>query len=164
VETVVHRNIIALIALSFLIAPSSSGAAAFSKRTTAAANAQMRQLLRFMDADKNGDVSKDEFVQFLSSKFDQIDVNKSGELERSEMASASRFGRRTNAAASADIRRLVRLMDADQNGNVSKDEFIQFISATFDRLDVNKSGTLEREELRQLNDPNWIICHDMHIC
>jgi len=56
------------------------------------------------------------------------------------------------------------MMDTDKNGTVSKDEFIEFMSQTFDRLDVNKSGQLEREELRGLDDPNWIVCHDMHIC
>jgi len=74
------------------------------------------------------------------------------------------FGKRTDAAAAINARQLVRLMDTDKNGTVSKDEFMQFMSQTFDRLDVNKSGELEREELRQLDDPDWIICHDMGIC
>jgi Ca2+-binding EF-hand superfamily protein len=55
-------------------------------------------------------------------------------------------------------------MDTDKNGTVSKDEFLQFISQTFDRLDVNKSGGLERNELRRMADPNWMICHDLRIC
>jgi hypothetical protein len=29
---------------------------------------------------------------------------------------------------------------------------------------VNKSGQLEREEVRRLDDPNWILCHDLSIC
>jgi hypothetical protein len=29
---------------------------------------------------------------------------------------------------------------------------------------VNKSGQLEREELRRLDEPNWILCHDLSIC
>jgi hypothetical protein len=29
---------------------------------------------------------------------------------------------------------------------------------------VNKSGQLERDELRRLDDANWIICHDLRIC
>jgi hypothetical protein len=43
-------------------------------------------------------------------------------------------------------------------------EFLKFMSDTFDRLDIDKSSALERKELRQLNDPNWIVCRDPHIC
>jgi hypothetical protein len=28
----------------------------------------------------------------------------------------------------------------------------------------NKSGQLERDDLRRLDDPNWILCHDLSIC
>jgi hypothetical protein len=29
---------------------------------------------------------------------------------------------------------------------------------------VRKSDQLEREEVRRLDDPNWILCHDLSIC
>jgi hypothetical protein len=29
---------------------------------------------------------------------------------------------------------------------------------------VHKNGQLEREEVRRLDDPNWILCHDLSIC
>lgn len=61
---------------------------------------------------------------------------------------------RTRAAADRDVKELLRLMDKDQNGSVSKDEFLQFMSQTFDRLDVNRSGQLERNELRH-GVPHW---------
>jgi Ca2+-binding EF-hand superfamily protein len=38
-------------------------------------------------------------------------------------------------------------MDQDKNGVVSKEEFMQFMEAEFDRLDVDKSGGLSAEEL-----------------
>jgi Ca2+-binding EF-hand superfamily protein len=71
---------------------------------------------------------------------------------------------RYQCSSSNRVRKLVRLLDTDKNGTVSKDEFLQFISQTFDRLDVNKSGGLERNELRRMADPNWMICHDLRIC
>jgi Ca2+-binding EF-hand superfamily protein len=46
-------------------------------------------------------------------------------------------------------------VDKDKNGTVSKDEFMQFMSAEFDRLDVDKSGTLEHKELRPVRSPGW---------
>ena len=136
-----------------------------SKRTAATASSDVRKLLRLMDKDRNGSVSKDEFMQFMSQTFDRLDVNKGGELESKETLSATfPFGVRTNAAAKVDVQQLLRKMDSDKSGAVSKDEFLQFMSQTFSHLDVNKNDRLEREELRQLDDPNWIVCHDLRIC
>ena len=65
---------------------------------------------------------------------------------------------RTKAIATQDVRQLMQLMDKDMNGSVSKTEFMDFMSQTFDRLDVNKSGQLESEELQLLTKPNWVGC------
>jgi hypothetical protein len=42
---------------------------------------------------------------------------------------------------------LLFLMDADQNGKVSKKEFMNFMSKEFDRLDTNHDGELDVKEL-----------------
>jgi Ca2+-binding EF-hand superfamily protein len=72
-------------------------------------------------------------------------------------ALAQRVSKRTASAATRDVQQLMRMMDIDMNGTVSKDEVMNFMSQTFDRLDVNKSGTLEPNELRQTTLPNWLI-------
>lgn len=58
--------------------------------------------------------------------------------------------RRTWAVGEKHVAELLRLMDRDQNGRVSKEEFLTFMSAEFDRLDRDKSGELTREELSRL--------------
>ena len=58
--------------------------------------------------------------------------------------------RRTWAAGEKRVAELLRMMDQDQNGRVSKQEFMNFMSAEFDRLDVNRSGELEPNELSRL--------------
>ena len=68
----------------------------------------------------------------------------------------SALSNRTNAVARADVRQLVNLMDKDKNGVVSRDEFLQFMGQIFDKLDINRSGQLERSELRQMTNPNWL--------
>jgi Ca2+-binding EF-hand superfamily protein len=159
------RTIIALLAMSFVAGTVSTAALAASKRTDAAAQSDVRNLLRLMDKDKNGSVSKDEFMQYMAQAFDRLDVNKNGQLERNELTNTKfPFSKRTHDATVADVGQLERMMDSDSNGTVSKDEFMQFMSQTFDRLDVNKSGELESEELRHLNDPDWIVCKDLGIC
>jgi len=67
-----------------------------------------------------------------------------------------RTSQSTAGAAQADVRQLLRMIDKDKNGTVSKEEFLQYMGQTFDRLDVNKSGQLEPNELRQMTAPNWL--------
>jgi len=45
---------------------------------------------------------------------------------------------------------LLRLMDKDKNGKVSKKEFMEFMEAEFDRLDTNHDGELDVKELSQI--------------
>jgi hypothetical protein len=48
-------------------------------------------------------------------------------------------------------------MDADKNGTVSKDEFLQFMSQTYDSLDVNRSHQLEPGELQRMTVPDSLL-------
>jgi hypothetical protein len=47
------------------------------------------------------------------------------------------------------IKQLLLLMDTDKNGKISKQEYMRFMEAEFDRLDKNKSGDLDVKELTQ---------------
>jgi Ca2+-binding EF-hand superfamily protein len=40
-------------------------------------------------------------------------------------------------------------MDTDKNGKISRQEYMSFMSAEFDRLDKDKSGELDVRELAQ---------------
>ena len=57
---------------------------------------EVKQLLLLMDTDKNGKVSKQEFMNFMSAEFDRLDKDKSGELDPKELSESkirvSRFG------------------------------------------------------------------------
>jgi hypothetical protein len=48
-----------------------------------------------------------------------------------------------------EVTQLLFLLDQDRNGMVSKKEFMNFMSAEFDRLDKDKSGELDVKELRR---------------
>jgi len=47
-------------------------------------------------------------------------------------------------------KQLLLLMDTDKNGKVSKQEFMSFMEAEFNKLDVNRDGELDVHELTQL--------------
>lgn len=55
----------------------------------------IKQLLPLMDADKNGMVSKQEFMKFMEAEFERLDKSKKGELNVKELTkstlTASRF-------------------------------------------------------------------------
>jgi Ca2+-binding EF-hand superfamily protein len=54
---------------------------------------------------------------------------------------------RALALGEADVRALLLMMDTDKNGKISKQEFMRFMEAEFDRLDKDKSGELDPKEL-----------------
>ena len=71
-------------------------------------------------------------------------------------ASAIAQSKHTKATATRDVpRQLLRAMDKDKNGTVSKQEYLDFMSGTYNRLDVKKNGQLTEEELRHLLAPDW---------
>jgi hypothetical protein len=44
-----------------------------------------KQLLLLMDTDKNGRVSRSEFMAFMQAEFDRLDTNHDGELDVKEL-------------------------------------------------------------------------------
>ena len=48
-----------------------------------------------------------------------------------------------------EVKQLLLLMDTDKNGKISKQEYMNFMAAEFDRLDKDKSGELDPKELTQ---------------
>lgn len=56
---------------------------------------------------------------------------------------------RTLALGEDEVKQLLLLMDTDKSGKVSRQEFMNFMTAEFDRLDKDKSGELDVKELAQ---------------
>ncbi len=55
------------------------------------------------------------------------------------------------AIGEEEIKQLLPLMDTDKNGMVSKQEFMKFMEAEFERLDKSQKGQLNVKELTQSN-------------
>jgi hypothetical protein len=47
---------------------------------------EVKQLLLLMDTDKNGKISKKEYMDFMAAEFDRLDKDHSGELDPKELA------------------------------------------------------------------------------
>jgi hypothetical protein len=53
------------------------------------------------------------------------------------------------AIGETEVKQLLLLMDTSKNGKISKQEYMDFMEAEFDRLDKNKNGELDPKELTQ---------------
>ena len=53
------------------------------------------------------------------------------------------------ALAEDEVKQLLLLMDIDKSGKISKQEWMDFMEAEFDRLDKAKNGQLDVKELTQ---------------
>jgi Ca2+-binding EF-hand superfamily protein len=51
------------------------------------------------------------------------------------------------AAGEKEAKKMLLLMDKDMNGKVSKQEFMNFMEAEFEKLDINHDGELDVKEL-----------------
>jgi Ca2+-binding EF-hand superfamily protein len=53
------------------------------------------------------------------------------------------------AQGEKEAKKMLLLMDKDMNGKVSKQEFMDFMEAEFERLDINHDGELDVKELTE---------------
>jgi hypothetical protein len=65
-------------------------------------------------------------------------------------AAGTNLSEKTLSSGKNAVSQLLILLDTDQNGRVSKKEFMDFMSAEFDRLDTDHSGELDVKELKSL--------------
>jgi hypothetical protein len=63
-----------------------SGTANSTQKMVAVGEDYTKRLLLLMDTDKNGKVSKKEFMAFMDAEFDRLDTNHDGELDVKELA------------------------------------------------------------------------------
>jgi Ca2+-binding EF-hand superfamily protein len=67
----------------------------------AQANEDVKQLLLLLDADKNGKVSKREWMAFMEAEFNKLDTDGNGELDQKELMEARLSVRQGSSAKGA---------------------------------------------------------------
>jgi Ca2+-binding EF-hand superfamily protein len=149
-----EKSIVAFSVTSLLLISCAAGTAIAQRQSTprapnkvALGERDVKQLLVLMDKDKNGRISRQEYMNFMQGEFDRLDKDKSGELDAKELRQSGL--RPSDSTAENYVKQLLLLMDTDKNGKISKDEYMKFAQEEFDRLDEDKSGELDMTELTQ---------------
>ena len=97
------------------------------------------QLFKSMDANKDGTVTKQEYLDHHAKKFDAMDKNKDGKITADEMPTKNKG--KPNA--------LFDEMDVNKDGTVTKQEYLDYYAKKFDASDKNKDGKLTTDELQK---------------
>jgi Ca2+-binding EF-hand superfamily protein len=108
---------------------------------------QMRfQMPNFADLDKNKDkkLSRDEMSNMPPQFFDRLDENRDGFIDEEEFNRIRGGGRMMGGPRVGES--LVKLLDADKDTRITKDEFAGIV-ALFDALDQDRNGDLSQDEL-----------------
>ena len=97
------------------------------------------QLFNSMDTNKDGAVSKQEYLDSHAKKFDAMDKNKDGKITADEMP--------TKNKGKPNV--LFNEMDVNKDGVVTKQEYLDYYAKKFDAADKNKDGKLTTDELQK---------------
>lgn len=97
------------------------------------------------DANKNGAVSRQEYMNARTARFGEIDRNKDGVISKADFPRAGQYPR-----ATARVDAMIAEADTNKDGQVSKAELAKAPAPIFDRADSNRNGSVDSGELAAL--------------
>ena len=106
-----------------------------------------------LDANKDGKVSAEEFINGLKKEFDARDTNKDGVLSADEFVvywcgkTADPKASKAKAAKVSQLKgHMMKHIDKNMDGMVTQDECVIFWSTRFSAADTNKDGKVSKAE------------------
>lgn len=122
-----------------------------------------------MDANADATLTRQEFDAARASRFATLDVDRNGQLTREEMRAER--GERSHRGHRGGMHHLARA-DANNDGAITREEFLARPTQMFARLDANNDGVISADERPQRRDgeraqrrerPNFDANHDRQI-
>ncbi len=134
------RNIIIAVAAITAVSGVAVSANAVSKHWAGG------MMMRHMDANGDGKVTKAEIMPHLTKKFDRVDANNDGQVTKAEVGDhlSKRIERR--------IGHVFSQFDANDDGIMTKPELQSQVDKQFARLDTDKDGEVSRQEMGAFRD------------
>ncbi|MFN0190495.1 MAG: EF-hand domain-containing protein [Aestuariivirga sp.] len=107
------------------------------------------RLFALFDTDKNGSMSKPEFLLRAEKRFLRADANSDGAVTAAEIdAQLAKAIERRRA-------RMMANMDRDKDGSVTREELDKYVEAMFDGADANGDGGVSMDEARGFRLAKW---------
>lgn len=108
------------------------------------------------DPQHTGVITVDAFLKDADARFDKIDTKHQGFIDKDELAAYVGTAR----AAVAD--RIMKRLDSNNDGKISKEEFEKPLRKRFALLDLNDDGKVTREEADLAGPASMIMPHHRH--
>ena len=141
--------LIVLAAAAFCASPASADDMASFATGGYARGLRTMDEMHMIDTDKDGTVSKKEWLAYQDKVFAAMDKDKEGLVDEKEflapskeMASFATGG----YARGLQTKEMMHKIDKNGDGKVSHDEFIAYQTEVFDMMDTGKKGMLGPEE------------------
>lgn len=108
--------------------------------------------MQHLDANHDGNISRDEFLAGPIERFNRLDANHNGIIEASEIPQHREHGPGgpeggPPGPGGEHMRHGFADADANHDGKISREEFVAQAHAMFDRIDANHDGRLTQDEL-----------------
>jgi Ca2+-binding EF-hand superfamily protein len=95
-----------------------------------------------IDANKDGKISKQEYMDATAATFRKLDKNKDGFLTKDELKVLDKI----------DAQRFLKEVDINKDGKISQDEFNKAAEKRFKFLDKNNDDFIDRKEWNNVKD------------
>lgn len=157
--------IVSTLALAVAASSGAAFAAASNTQTNAAKDPAKREqrvarMVKRLDTDKDGKVSKQEMEAAMNATFAAVDTNKDGFLSKQEIEAGKdalkAYRQKVKAEPGANLAKPAPMpkgvikhfdkIDANKDGKLSKEELDRVADRMFERRDANKDGFITADE------------------
>lgn len=129
---------------------------------SAASMAQMTRksegLFERADTNKDGSVTREELLASRNEQFAKFDRNSDGYIDATDIPKRVAMRRQQQGGGAGEV--IVGQFDADGDGKVTKEEFVNGPTIIFDRADTDGNSVLDAKELAAAKEAAKAAIHD----